>query len=102
MLVPVQISTVEQFYEQRKSRLDPINIMLSQKRFSAQPKSPVRVSKVLSKPVKEPIVISKMNSDEKIEGDELFDYNRKDGWNFILNNIILPAGEKSRHNLVYF
>jgi hypothetical protein len=32
-----------------------------------------------------------MDKDEKIEDDDLFDFNRKKGWNFILSNIVTPT-----------
>lgn len=86
---------MEQFYKQRKSKMDPINIMLSnsQKRGSSHPKSSIYSQRVAPEVKKPKIKLSKMNRDEKVEDDDLFDFNRKKGWDFILKNIITPSDQ---------
>lgn len=96
VLLPPKITTMEQFYNQRKSKMDPINIMLSnsQKRGSSLPKSSIYSQRLPPEGKKPEIKLEKMSRDEKVEDDDLFDFNRKKGWNFILNNIITPTEEK--------
>jgi len=66
---------MEQFYAQRKSKLDPINIMLASKRASNSTRPSIRPCKI-EKKKQEPIKLVKMNQNEKIEGEELFDFNK--------------------------
>ncbi|CAI2385349.1 unnamed protein product [Moneuplotes crassus] len=95
--MPVPVTTMEQFYEQRKSKLNPANIMLNQKRLSSQ-RDISRLSKKKEVVTPETIKVPKMDCSEKIEGDELFDFNKKDGWNFILNNLIIQNDREESPN----
>ena len=45
--------------------------------------------------------LDKMNWNEKIEGEELFDFNKKSGWNFILNNAVINDPNESNININY-
>lgn len=88
LLSPVKIVTMEQFYEQRKSKLNPMNIMLSHRRDTSITKSTKKNSIVKIDP--KSIKLKKMDSSEKVEGVDFLDFNKKEGWSFVLNNLILP------------
>ena len=74
----IKTTTIEEFYEQRKSKMSPINIMLSQRRKQSENRGNQTQNNVqsLTNDGKIKFKIDKMNWNEKIEGEELFDFNK--------------------------
>lgn len=59
-LKPVEITTMEQFYEQRKSKLNPMNIMLNQKRSHSR-RSNFRDKRTVKSHEVSPVALPKMD-----------------------------------------